>query len=124
MVITTDATQEQLAGCPRASSTQPWQLAIVADGCGRTHLVALVTDAGAGTRRCVDLLAPVSRDAVEQMRADVMHTLDAEQLATLRGLVQRHVADEQLRSGLARLIAQATGNSVGVLSDVTEEQRS
>ncbi len=107
MAITTDATQEQLAGCPCASFTQPWQLAIVADGCGRTHLVALVSDAGAGTRWRVDLLAPIGDSQVEEVRADIVHTLDAEHLATLRGLVERHVADEQLRRGLARLITQA-----------------
>ena len=123
-MITTDATQEQLAGCPCASSTQPWQLGIVADGCGRTHLVALVSDAGGGTRRRVDLLAPIGDNQVKEVRADIVHTLDAEQLAMLRGLVQRHVADEQLRSGLAQLIAQAAGASVGVRSDVTGEQRS
>jgi len=107
MVMTTDATQEQLAGRSCASFTQPWRLAIVADGCGRTHLVALVTDAGAGTCRRIDLLASIGDSQVEEVRADIMHTLDAAQLATLRGLVERHVTDEHLRRGLVRLITQA-----------------
>ncbi len=107
-INTIGAPLEQMTACASGQTAQPWQLGIVADGCGRTHLVALVTDASAGTRQRVDLLAPIGDAQVDDVRAAVVHTLDAEQLATLRDLVERHVADAQLRRGLAQLISQAT----------------
>ncbi len=110
-INTIGAPLEQMTACTSGQTAQPWQLGIVADGCGRTHLVALLTDAGAGTRRRVDLLAPVGDAQVDEVRAAIVHTVDAEQLATLRGLVERHVTDAQLRRGLAQLIMQATSQA-------------
>ncbi len=110
-INTTGAPLAQMTACASGQTAQPWQLGIVADGCGRTHLVALVPNAGAGTRQRVDLLAPVGDTQADDIRAAIVHTLDAEQLTTLRGLVERHVADAQLRRGLAQLITQATSQA-------------
>ncbi len=115
-IHTIGAPLEQMTACASGQTAQPWQLGIVADGCGRTHLVALVTDAGAGTPRRVDLLAPVGDAQADEIRAAIVHTLDAEQLATLRGLVERHVADAELRHGLAQLIRHATDQACRIRS--------
>jgi len=63
-----------MTACASRQSAQSWQLGIVADGCGRTHLVVLMPDAGVGTRRRVNLLAPVGDAQVDDVRAAIVHT--------------------------------------------------
>ncbi len=120
-INTIGAPLEQMTACTSGQTAQPWQLGIVADGCGRTHLVALVTDVGAGTRQRVDLLAPVGDTQADDIRAAIVHTLNAEQLATLRGLVERHVTDVQLRRGLVQLITQATSQAAADSQCITDK---
>jgi len=119
-INTIGAPREQVTACASGQTAQPWQLGIVADGCGRTHLVALVPNAGAGTRQRVDLLAPVGDAQVDDARAAIVHTLNTEQLATLHGLVERHVTDTQLRRGLVQLITQATSQAAADSQCITD----
>ena len=90
-------------------SDQAWRLGLVTDRDDRIHLGAVVADTeDGGAPRFIELLAPIgASQVVESDVARMVVFVRGDQLASLRRIVDRCVADKRLRSRLLELMAHS-----------------